>query len=255
MSQRLDAPATWNPHKGVPDSAKLNRAFDEKVREYSPRRRRARRFGKPAGRNTVARQYACAGSTQHPRLGRAPSSVGRMSRNGKHRRRVLVDAIAAEEKDMRSWRRTVACDTDIAPQMTATAAINERSCMRRVCQMMLLSAAVCTVAFGAQAQNLNYLKNSPISYFQQDDVDLMNKAANEVLESSGANAKKDWSNPRTGASGSARVLSQFTATDGAPCKRLRVINKAPQAEGESTYTVCKYEGRGWILHPDAKPAS
>jgi len=153
------------------------------------------------------------------------------------------------------WRAMLAGHTCTASKKSAIAANNERSCVQRACGIAILAAGVGSIAFSAQAQNLNYLKNSPISYFQQDDVELMNKNVNEVLESSDANAKKDWSNPRTGTSGSARVLRQFTAADGAPCKRLRVFNKAPQAEGESTYTVCKYEGRGWILNPDAKPAT
>jgi hypothetical protein len=124
-----------------------------------------------------------------------------------------------------------------------------------VSRMLLILVGSCALAVAAQAANLGYLKNSPVAYFQQADTDLMLKNANEVLDSSDPNAKKDWSNPRTGASGSAQVLGQFTASDGAPCKRLRIMNKVPQAEGEATYTVCKYSGRGWVLNPDAKPAT
>jgi hypothetical protein len=59
---------------------------------------------------------------------------------------------------------------------------------------------------------------------------------------------------QTGSSGFAEVRSEFMAEDGAPCKRLRVANKAGGMESDATYAVCKYEGRGWLLNPDAKPA-
>jgi hypothetical protein len=126
---------------------------------------------------------------------------------------------------------------------------------RKASRMLAMLVCGYAIAVAAQAANLNYLKNSPVAYFQQDDTDMMMKNANAVLDSSDANAKKEWSNPRTGASGWAQVVGQFATSDGTPCKRLRLGNKAAQVEGESTYTVCKYPGRGWILNPDAKPAN
>ena len=122
-------------------------------------------------------------------------------------------------------------------------------------RMLLMLVGSCALAVAAQAQNLNFLRNSVMSNFQQDDTDMMRKNVNEVLDSSDANAKKEWSNPRTGASGSAQVLDQFTASDGAPCKRLRLANRAAQRHSQSTHTMCKYQDRGWILNPDAKPAT
>jgi hypothetical protein len=121
--------------------------------------------------------------------------------------------------------------------------------------MLLIFVGSCALAAATQAQNLNFLRNSVMANFQQDDTDLMRKNANEVLESPDANARKEWSNPRTGASGSAQVVGQFTASDAAPCKRLRLVNRAAQQHSQSTHTMCRYEGRGWILNPDAKPAT
>ena len=122
-------------------------------------------------------------------------------------------------------------------------------------RMLLMLVSSCVFAVGVQAQNLNFLRNSVMSNFQQDDTDMMRKNANEVLESSDPAASKEWSNPRTGASGSAEAVGQFTATDGAPCKRLRLVNRAQQQQSQSTHTMCKYKDRGWILNPDATPAT
>jgi len=117
--------------------------------------------------------------------------------------------------------------------------------------LILLACAV--VPLRATAVNLGFLGNSPVSFFQKADVDLMMKNAHEVLDSAGVNAKQAWSNPKTGASGFAQVTGQFTIADGTLCKRLRVFNKAGGVEGVATYTVCKYSGRGWIINADAQP--
>jgi hypothetical protein len=107
----------------------------------------------------------------------------------------------------------------------------------------------------AHATNLGFLKNAVVADFGEEDVDLMMKNVNEVLESESPGAKQEWSNPKSGASGLAQVKGQFTATDGAACKLLRLTNRAKGVEGKSTFTFCKYEGRGWLFNPDAKPAA
>lgn len=106
----------------------------------------------------------------------------------------------------------------------------------------------------ARAANLSFLRNSPLSYFQKEDVDLMMKNARAVLDSTDPSAKHTWSNPRTGASGFAQVTGQFTTADGARCKRLRVFNKAKTVEGQATYPVCKSGDRDWAINADAQPA-
>jgi hypothetical protein len=124
---------------------------------------------------------------------------------------------------------------------------------RRAGAALILFAAA-AISMVTNAANLGFLAKSPISYFQQEDVDLMMKNAYAVLDSPDPNSDKSWTNPKTGASGSAHVVGQFTAPDRTPCKRLQVVNKIKNLEGQGTYTVCKYQGRGWILNADARPA-
>ncbi len=116
---------------------------------------------------------------------------------------------------------------------------------------LIVSLAAVT---SARAGNLSFLGTSPVSYFTSADMEMMRQNALKVLEDSAANAKQNWSNDSTGASGLAQVRSQFKATDGATCKRLRVVNKAKGLESAATYTACKYPGRGWVLNTDATPA-
>lgn len=118
-----------------------------------------------------------------------------------------------------------------------------------------LAFAVGCVALGAAyAGNLSFLGKSPVSYFKADDMELMRQNASKVLEATDANPKQDWSNPKTGASGLAEVRGEFKATDGASCKRLRIVNRAKGLESDATYTVCKYADRGWVMNADATPA-
>jgi hypothetical protein len=106
----------------------------------------------------------------------------------------------------------------------------------------------------ASGGNLSFLDKSPLSYFTPEDMDLMRQNSIQVLDAPGTSSKQSWSNAKTGASGWAQVRGQFTASDGAPCKRLRIVNKAKGVQSDSTYTVCKYAERGWVVNADAAPA-
>jgi hypothetical protein len=125
---------------------------------------------------------------------------------------------------------------------------------RASCCAALALLAGSAAAVSAYGSNLSFLGKSPISYFKADDMALMRKNAMKVLDAAEPNAKESWSNAKTGASGVAEVRSQFTATDGATCKRLRILNKVKGLEGDATYTACKYPDRGWVLNTDAVPA-
>lgn len=106
----------------------------------------------------------------------------------------------------------------------------------------------------ASAGNLSFLDKSPISYFKPDDMEMMRQNARKALDDSGANAKQAWSNANTGASGWAQVRSQFKSSDGASCKRLRIVNKAKGLQSDATYTVCKSADSDWVINTDATPA-
>jgi hypothetical protein len=132
----------------------------------------------------------------------------------------------------------------------ASALPRHRSCVQ-------LIVCACLVLFGtaAHSSNLGFLRTSPLRHFTQEDMDLMMKNADATLDADEASAKREWSNPRSGASGSAEIRSAFTGSDGAPCKRIHVVNQVKSWSNAATHTVCKYPDRGWILHADARPAT
>lgn len=114
--------------------------------------------------------------------------------------------------------------------------------------------AGCMAMVTASAGNLSFLADAPVAYFNSDDMELMRQNATKVLEAPDPNSKQTWSNAKTGASGMAQVRGQFTASNGTPCKRLRIVNKVRGLQSDATYTVCKTADQGWIFNADAAPA-
>lgn len=128
----------------------------------------------------------------------------------------------------------------------------------RVRAQWLAAVALVTgfIALGsASAGNLSFLDKSPLAYFKPDDMEMMRQNARKALDDSGANAKQTWSNAKTGASGWAQVRSEFKATDGSTCKRLRIVNKSKGLQSDATYAVCKTADRDWAINTDATPAA
>ena len=107
------------------------------------------------------------------------------------------------------------------------------------------------MAGNSWAANLSFLAGSAMSRFKGDDVALMNKTALDAIATSQVGETRAWSNTKTGNSGQITLLSNFTAADGVPCKRLRVASKSKQMHGAGTYSVCKRDSE-WRLDA-AKP--
>ena len=123
------------------------------------------------------------------------------------------------------------------------------------CAHFIACACLVLFATASHASNLGFLKNSPLRYFTQEDMDLMMKNAEAALDADEPSARREWSNPKTGANGSAEIKSAFTGSDGAPCKRIYVVHNIKSWSNAATHAVCKYPDRGWILHTEAKPAA
>lgn len=106
----------------------------------------------------------------------------------------------------------------------------------------------------AVAGNLSFLDDATISKFKEQDVKLLMETVDKALDSADPHAALSWSNPKTGNSGDVSTVGRFTSTDGHPCKRLRVLNRAKGTESKGDYTLCKVPDRGWLLNPEARPA-
>lgn len=118
----------------------------------------------------------------------------------------------------------------------------------RIEASLLGLALMLPLAASAQS-GLGFMKDSPISYFNSEDIKLMKANAYAVLDSAAPDAKGQWSNPKTRHSGEAAVIQVFTA-EGMPCKRLRMTNAAKGVTSDATYPLCKYPGKGWRVRPE-----
>lgn len=117
---------------------------------------------------------------------------------------------------------------------------------------LMIVLAACVPVVGS-AGNLSFLKNSPISYFNAEDISLMMKAAEAALNDQDEQAKRAWQNPATGNSGEIQVLRSFKRADGALCRKLQVSNLAKKTvEGRASYPVCKGSDGTWAIDPNAK---
>jgi hypothetical protein len=117
----------------------------------------------------------------------------------------------------------------------------------------VLLAMVC---FGgtANAGNLSFLRNSAASKLTDEDVQIMQTTAFNLLKDGTAGQSQEWSNPNSTAKGKVTVVKVFQSTEGFACKTIRLENSAGGWHDRSTYPVCQIPPEGWKIYTGAKPA-
>ena len=100
------------------------------------------------------------------------------------------------------------------------------------------------------AQNLSFLKDAALSYFDDKDVAMLLETVDAALDEQQPHAVREWKNPGTGNSGKAEVLGTVkSSAAGTPCKRLRITNVAHNGvRGRASHTFCK-ETDKWMVVP------
>jgi hypothetical protein len=97
------------------------------------------------------------------------------------------------------------------------------------------------------AQNLSFLKDAALSYFDDKDVAMLLETVDAALDEQQPHAVREWKNPGTGNSGKAEVLGTVKSAAGTPCKRLRITNVAHNGvSGRASHTFCK-ETDTWMV--------
>jgi len=112
------------------------------------------------------------------------------------------------------------------------------------CAAVLVCAA--TPVAGVAA-GLGFLRNTPLSYFTDEDMKLMREAAQAVLADTSSEASREWKNPKTGYSGQIRSLGKYTSSDGLECRRLKLGTQAKGIENEQTLAVCQASDGEWRI--------
>lgn len=105
-------------------------------------------------------------------------------------------------------------------------------------------------AIGAQAANLGFLSDTPISYMKQRDVDSIKKAVFTTLDEKQDGESMSWVNEGAGNSVKidATITVASTAKDGErTCRDLGVVLNAKGQSMNLRPQFCKQSGGSWQL--------
>jgi surface antigen len=123
---------------------------------------------------------------------------------------------------------------------------------RLIAWSFLVLALACGNA--AAQSNLTFLKDSPVSRFNAEDMRLMQQAGKAVLDSTAAAVSREWSNPKSKHSGSV-TLEQSFSFESRDCRRLRIENRAGGMQSNTLVPVCRNVQGRWAIDTRARPAS
>jgi surface antigen len=108
----------------------------------------------------------------------------------------------------------------------------------------------CSIFGAALAANLGFLGNAPISRMNQEDVDILYKAAVDVLDKGADGVRVGWENPKTDAAGTLRPLDTFKGPAGEVCRHLQIDNRAGGLRNQTVLTLCETADGTWKAKTD-----
>ena len=121
---------------------------------------------------------------------------------------------------------------------------------------LILLGTAAIMAFGTDslgAQNLNFLRESPIAWLDDNDEAILRATIDSVLEAPDGTAT-DWQNPATGAKGRVQVLDTHEAYD-TSCRRIKMRNEAKGRKSGGTYRLCRSDDGRWRFAPNDDAAA
>ena len=102
----------------------------------------------------------------------------------------------------------------------------------------------------AEAANLGFLNNTPITYMKQRDLQALNNAAHSALDTKQDGESLDWNNEGAGnpVAINGTITPSDTKKDGdRPCRKLTMVAHAKGQTQTWVPTVCKTDGGKWAL--------
>lgn len=115
------------------------------------------------------------------------------------------------------------------------------------CKIPLVPIVLALIPALSMSQNMGFLKDSAVSYFDDKDIAMMMQNLDDALNDERVPATREWKNSASGNFGKAEVLSASKKSDAMPCKRVRFFNQAHNGvTGGSAYTFCKHAEK-WMI--------
>jgi surface antigen len=103
----------------------------------------------------------------------------------------------------------------------------------------------------AMAQNLTFLRESPIAWLDDTDRAILSETIDAVLASPDGTTT-DWLNPETGSKGRIQVLDTHAAF-GTTCRNLKMLNEAKGRKNGGVYNLCLSQDGIWRFAPNSDP--
>ena len=117
---------------------------------------------------------------------------------------------------------------------------------------LLLIALVAASPMVAAQNWVGLLKNTPAERFDEEDLRIFMDTGRKALAEAADNETVKWENPKTRARGEITVVRRFEWKS-LPCREVRVYNEAQGRKGNSTFHLCRADGRGRALAPSQVP--
>jgi surface antigen len=109
----------------------------------------------------------------------------------------------------------------------------------------LMAPGLLAIALAAAASNLNFMKDSPFTHFNEQDQKLFKQMLVETLEQGAVGEVRRWSNPKTTAAGEMSVLKTFER-GALPCRTVSISNVAKGRTSSGSYSLCKQATGKWV---------
>ncbi|HEY3596353.1 MAG TPA: hypothetical protein VGL08_02390 [Paraburkholderia sp.] len=122
--------------------------------------------------------------------------------------------------------------------------------LKRTVFQLTLGGLLLAGALGAQASNLGFLNDTPLSYMKPRDIDSIKAAAFDVLDKKQDGETASWVNEGTGNSVKldAQLTPDDTTKDGArTCRAIRVVLNAKGQSMNLHPQFCRQGGGKWQL--------
>ena len=116
----------------------------------------------------------------------------------------------------------------------------------------LLALLLISGALPATAQNMSFLRKSPVAWMDEKDQAILRAAMDDVLAAPDGTGK-DWNNPETGSFGRVEVLDTH-ADMGTTCRNIRMRNEAGGRKGAGNYRLCRADDGTWRFAPNQSTA-
>lgn len=114
------------------------------------------------------------------------------------------------------------------------------------CERLSLLALTAIASMNLFASNTDFLRNTAMTFFTKEDLQLSRAAQTKALNQSKDGQKISWVNPKTGSHG-VFVLMHTTRVNGELCRDLKMVSSAHLVHEKATYRFCKLKDEWKIV--------